>query len=194
MVSSTCPSRTISYALRTFTSAEVATALAATDAMDAPPEAIDLAVIDSTARNAAATHAAAMDAAAAAIDTMVVTIDMATINSATIDLAAMYAARDVAMVVAVMDAVDVVVGALPLSPKQVVRLEATMLEATMYSPTKTSSETQAIATTATGWRTIQSTSMPFPQGQQVPPASPHHWPVPLASPRHQLQAWLIGPT
>jgi hypothetical protein len=30
--------------------------------------------------------------------------------------------------------------------------------------------------------------MPFPQGQRVPPASPHHRQVPLASPRHQLHA------
>ncbi len=119
MVSSACPSRTISCALRTFVSTEVAMALAATNAIDVPPVVINLAVIDSTA----------MDTVAA-IDTLAAAIDTATIDSATIDLAATYAATDTAMDAAAMDAVDVVVGALPLLPKHVIRLEATM-----YSPT-----------------------------------------------------------
>ena len=69
-------------------------------------------------------------------------------------------------------------GALSLSPKHVIRLEAKT-----YPPTKTSSATQAIDTTATGWKTNLSMSMPFPQGQRVLPASPHHWlGVPLALP------------
>ena len=147
------------------------TALAVTDKMDAPTTEINLAVIDSTKIDVAAMDAAAMGAVTAAMDAPTVLMDLTVINSAV-----------------AMDAVDVVVGALPLSPKHVVRLEATT-----YPPTKTSSATQAIDTTTTGWRMNLSTSMPCPQGQQVPPASPHHQPVLLASPRHQLHAWLIGP-
>ena len=66
-------------------------------------------------------------------------------------------------------------------------------QAKSFDDLKKVSATQAIDTTATGWRKNLSTSMPFPQGQRVPLASPHHRPVPLASPRHQLHAWLIGP-
>ena len=66
-------------------------------------------------------------------------------------------------------------------------------QAKSFDDLKKVSATQAIDTTATGWRMNLSTSMPFPQGQRMPPASPHHRPVPLASPRHQLHAWLIRP-
>ena len=193
---------------------DVAATDAATDAMDAP--AMDAAAMDAAAMDVAteamdastaAMDAAAMDAAAMdAMDAPTVVIDSAVMDAAAMDAAAMDAATeamdaateamDASMVLmedlaAAMDAVDVVVGALPLLPKHVVRLVATM-----YPPTKTSSATQAIDTTATGWRTNLSTSMSFPQWQRVLPASPHHRPgVPLAlaSPHHQLHAWLIGP-
>ena len=204
-VISACPSMTISCAPQTFVSAEVMTALAATDAMDEPTAEIDLAVIDLMAMmDAAAMDAVAMDVATDAMDAPTVAIGSVAMKAVAMDAAAMDAgteAMDASMVLmedsaainsaAAMDAVDVVVGALPLLPKHVVRLEATM-----YPPMKTSSATQAIDTTATGWRTNLSTSMSFPQGQRVLPASPHHRPgVPLvlASPRHQLHAWLIGP-
>ena len=108
-------------------------------------------MLDATATDAAATmdvaamviNSAATDAAATDAPTVAL-IDSAAINST-----------------AVMDVVDdVVVGMLlPLSPKHIVRLEATT-----YPPTKTSSATQAIDTTATGWIPIPSTSMPFPKG------------------------------
>ncbi len=130
---------------------------------------------------------AAMDAVAVAMDVLAMNAAAMAVTAAMVAAAAT-AEMDAVDAVVVVMAVDVVGAALPPLPKHVVRLEATT-----YPPTKTSSSTPAIATTATGWRTSGSTSMPFLQGQQVPLASPHHLPVLLASPCHQFHAWLIGP-
>ncbi len=138
----TCvPARTISCERWTFVSA-AAIDLAAMDAAAIDLAAMDLAAIDLAAMDAAAMDLAAMDAVA--------------MDATAMDTAAMDAAMDAAVIdLAVMDtaAMDVVVGALPLSPKHVVRLEATT-----YPPTKTSSATPAIATTATGSQTSPSSS------------------------------------
>ena len=81
--------------------------------------------MDAAAMDVAATDIAAIGAATDAMDTPTVLMDSEAIYSA-----------------AAMDAVDVVVGTLPLSPKNVIKLEATT-----YPPTKTLSATQAIDTT-----------------------------------------------